>query len=43
MGGRSVEAFIYWYRGPLDRGVPIPGGDWRAYAPARSIHTRPRD
>jgi gamma-glutamylcyclotransferase (GGCT)/AIG2-like uncharacterized protein YtfP len=35
---RRVEAFIYWYRGPLDRGVPIPGGDWRAHAPARSIH-----
>jgi gamma-glutamylcyclotransferase (GGCT)/AIG2-like uncharacterized protein YtfP len=35
---RQVEAFIYWYRGPLDRGVPVPGGDWRAHAPARSIH-----
>lgn len=40
---RSVEAFIYWYRGPLDRGIPIPGGDWRAHAPARSIHRSPRD
>jgi gamma-glutamylcyclotransferase (GGCT)/AIG2-like uncharacterized protein YtfP len=38
MGDRRVEAFIYWYRGPLDRGVPVPGGDWRAHAPARSIH-----
>jgi gamma-glutamylcyclotransferase (GGCT)/AIG2-like uncharacterized protein YtfP len=38
MGTRSVQAFIYWYRGPLDRGVPIPGGDGRAHAPARSIH-----
>ena len=36
--GRTIEAFIYWYRGPLDRGVPVPGGDWRAHAPARSIH-----
>jgi gamma-glutamylcyclotransferase (GGCT)/AIG2-like uncharacterized protein YtfP len=36
--GRSVEAYIYWYRGPLDRGLPIPGGDYRAHAPARSIH-----
>jgi gamma-glutamylcyclotransferase (GGCT)/AIG2-like uncharacterized protein YtfP len=36
--GREVTAFIYWYVGPLDRGVPIPGGDYRAHAPARSIH-----
>ncbi|HET8576284.1 MAG TPA: gamma-glutamylcyclotransferase family protein [Methylomirabilota bacterium] len=37
--GRNVNAFIYWYTGPLDRGIPIPGGDYRAHAPARSIHT----
>jgi gamma-glutamylcyclotransferase (GGCT)/AIG2-like uncharacterized protein YtfP len=37
-GGREVTAFIYWYVGPLGRGVPIPGGDYRAHAPARSIH-----
>jgi gamma-glutamylcyclotransferase (GGCT)/AIG2-like uncharacterized protein YtfP len=36
--GRPVEAYIYWYRGPLDRGLPIPGGDYRAHAPAHSIH-----
>ena len=36
--GRAVTAFIYWYVGPLDRGMPIPGGDYRAHAPARSIH-----
>jgi len=36
--GREVAAFIYWYVGPLDRAVPIPGGDYRAHAPARSIH-----
>jgi len=36
--GREVTAFVYWYRGPLDRSVPIPGGDYRAHAPARSIH-----
>jgi len=36
--GREVAAFVYWYRGPLDRSVPIPGGDYRAHAPARSIH-----
>jgi gamma-glutamylcyclotransferase (GGCT)/AIG2-like uncharacterized protein YtfP len=38
MGGRSIEAFMYWYCGPLDRGLPIAGGDYRAHAPARSIH-----
>jgi gamma-glutamylcyclotransferase (GGCT)/AIG2-like uncharacterized protein YtfP len=38
--GREVTAFIYWYVGPLDRGLPIPGGDYRAHAPARSIHRR---
>lgn len=40
--GRAATAFIYWYRGPLDRGIPIPGGDYRAHAPARSIHRSPR-
>lgn len=35
---RTVEAFISWYRDPLDRGVPIPAGDYRAHAPARSVH-----
>jgi gamma-glutamylcyclotransferase (GGCT)/AIG2-like uncharacterized protein YtfP len=38
--GRAVTACIYWCVGPLDRGVPIPGGDYRAHAPARSIHRR---
>ena len=37
---REVAAFIYWYVGPLDRGVPVPGGDYRAHVPARSIHRR---
>ena len=37
-GGRLVTAFIYWFVGPIDRAVPIPGGDYRAHAPARSIH-----
>jgi len=36
--GRTASAFVYWYRGPLDRGVPIVSGDYRAHAPARSIH-----
>jgi len=38
--GREATAFIYWYVGPLDRGIPIPGGDYGAHAPARSIHRR---
>jgi len=38
--GREVTAFIYWYVGPLGRGIPIPGGDYRVHAPARSIHHR---
>ena len=36
--GRELAAFVYWYVGPLDRGVPIPGGDYRAHAPATSIY-----
>ncbi len=36
--GREVAAFIYVYVGPPERGVPIPGGDYRAHALARSIH-----
>ena len=39
-GGRQVTAYIYWYVGPLRRAVPIPGGDYRAHAPARSIYHR---
>jgi len=39
--GRDLAAGIYWYIGPLDRGVPIPGGDYRAHAPARSIYHQP--
>jgi len=38
-GGR-VGAYVYWYVGPIDGAVPIPGGDYRAHAPARSIHHR---
>lgn len=37
-GGGAASAFVYWYRGPLDRSVPITGGDYRTHAPARSIH-----
>jgi gamma-glutamylcyclotransferase (GGCT)/AIG2-like uncharacterized protein YtfP len=39
--GRELAAGIYWYIGPLDRGVPIPGGDYRAHAPATSIYHQP--
>jgi gamma-glutamylcyclotransferase (GGCT)/AIG2-like uncharacterized protein YtfP len=38
--GGPVRASMYWYVGPLDRAIPIPGGDYRAHAPARSIHHR---
>lgn len=41
-GSREAAAFVYWYLGPLDRGMPIPGGDYRAHAPARSIHRSQR-
>ena len=40
-GGREVTAFVYWYVGPIDRAVPIPNGDYRSHAPARSIHRHP--
>ncbi len=30
--GAAVTAFIYWYRGPRDGGVAVPGGDYRAHA-----------
>ena len=36
--GHELAASIYWYIGPLDRGVPIPGGDYRAHAHAMSIY-----
>ena len=39
--GRDRAASIYWYIGPLDRGVPIPSGDYRAHAPATSIYHQP--
>ena len=39
-GGERVTACIYWYVGPLHRAVPIPGGDYRAHSPAKSIHHR---
>jgi gamma-glutamylcyclotransferase (GGCT)/AIG2-like uncharacterized protein YtfP len=41
-GDRAAAAHIYWYVGPVDRTVPVPGGDYRAHGPARSIHLRSR-
>ena len=38
--GGTVWAYVYWYVGPLEGAVPVPGGDYRAHAPARSIHHR---
>jgi gamma-glutamylcyclotransferase (GGCT)/AIG2-like uncharacterized protein YtfP len=38
--GRQVTACIYWYVGSLARAVPIPGGDYRAHSPAKSIYHR---
>jgi gamma-glutamylcyclotransferase (GGCT)/AIG2-like uncharacterized protein YtfP len=28
--GRRAGAWIYWYRGPRTRAIPIPEGDWRS-------------
>ena len=28
-GGRRVQAWVYRYRGPRDRAIPIPQGDYR--------------
>ena len=39
-GGRQVTAYIYWYVRTLRWAVPIPGGDYRAHAPAQSIYHR---
>ncbi len=38
--GGEATASIYWYVAPLGGAVPIPGGDYRAHTPARSIHHR---
>ena len=27
--GRRARAWAYWYRGPRERALPIPAGDWR--------------
>ena len=37
-GAGQITAYIYWYLGSLRRAGPIPGGDYRAHAPARSIY-----
>ena len=38
--GGDVTAAIYWLVAPLGGAVPIPGGDYRAHLPAKSIHHR---
>ena len=35
--GRRARAWIYRYRGPRARAVPIPDGDYRRARPARSM------
>ena len=40
VSGGEVTASIYWYVAPLGGAVPIPGGDYRAHPPAKSIHHR---
>lgn len=39
-GGGQVTAYIYWYIKSLRGAVPIPGGDYRAHSPAKSIYHR---
>jgi gamma-glutamylcyclotransferase (GGCT)/AIG2-like uncharacterized protein YtfP len=39
-GGRRLRAYVYWYVKPVGLAVPIPGGDYRAHAPAQSIYHR---
>jgi gamma-glutamylcyclotransferase (GGCT)/AIG2-like uncharacterized protein YtfP len=36
--GEDVRAAIYWFVAPLGGAAPIPGGDYRAHLPAKSIH-----
>jgi len=38
--GGDVRAAIYWFVAPLGGAAPIPGGDYRAHPPAKSIHHR---
>lgn len=35
--GARARAWIYRYRGPCERAVPIPDGDYRRARPARSL------
>ena len=34
--GRHVQVWVYRYRGPRDRAIPIPDGDYRRARPAPS-------
>lgn len=29
--GRTLQAWVYFYNGPLSRGHPIPSGSWRSF------------
>ena len=40
--GRRARAWIYRYRGPQNRAVPIPDGDYRRVQPARHDSARIR-
>jgi gamma-glutamylcyclotransferase (GGCT)/AIG2-like uncharacterized protein YtfP len=40
--GRRARAWVYRYRGPQDRAVPIPDGDYRRAHPARHSNARLR-
>jgi len=40
--GRRARAWLYRYRGPQNRAVPIPGGDYRRAHPARHGSARIR-
>lgn len=38
--GGQLTTSIYWYVAPLGGAVSIPGGDYRAHTPGKSIHHR---
>lgn len=38
--GGDLTAAVYWFVAPLGGAAPIPGGDYRAHLPAKSIHHR---
>ena len=38
--GRRVRAWVYHHRGPQNRAVPIPGGDYRRVRPRPAVAVR---